>query len=369
MSSETRFITSYFHSLQRMELSKEHYRSYVYIELKRGKTAAEIHRQLQEATDLQPPSQATVFRWYKKFQEGHTSLADEPRVGRPCSSTTAANVNRIEQLLHEQPRQSLSMIANEVGIGKETVREIVKDRLRLRKVCSVFVPHLLTTVAKRQRVECARQFLSLMEAHDPADLLHRWTTEDETWVPFEGILTKQEHKAWLSKEEPKLRVPRPVLTSKKTLLILAFTGSRNFHIEVLHPGDTLTSQRYIAFVHSAGEKWRVLRAAPTKLSLLFWQHDNASPHKAAVTEHFLQQRGMALIHQPAYSPDFNQCDRWLFSELKKHLRRKKFSSADEIREESLHYLRSIPENRFVDELKKLQEHCRAVIQLHGDYVI
>jgi transposase len=352
-----------------MELGKEHYRSYVYIEMKRGKTAAEIHRQLQETADLQPPSQATVFRWYKKFQDGYTSLADEQRVGRPCSSTTSANVNRIKELLRDDPRQSLSMIAEQVGIGKETVREIVRDRLGFRKVCSVFVPHSLTPAEKRARVECAKQFLSLMEAHDPADLLRRWATEDETWVPFQGLLTKQEHKAWLPKEQPKLRIPRPVLTKKKALLVLAFTGSRNFHIEALHAGETLTSQRYIDFIHLAGEKWRVLHAAPTKLSTLLWQHDNASPHKATATQEFLQQRGMELVPQPAYSPDFNQCDRWLFADLKKHLRRMQFSSAEEIREESLRYLRSIPENHYAQELQNLKTHCRAVIQCKGDYVI
>lgn len=352
-----------------MELNKEHYRSYVYIEMKRGKTAAEIYQQLQEADIPESPSQATVYRWYKKFHEGHVHLVDEPRGGRPCSSTTSSNILLIEQILRKEPRQSLRMVAEEVNISKDTVRNIVKERLGLRKVCSVWVPHTLTDENKQQRVNCAKHFLSLMENYSSADLLQRWATEDESWVPFHGLPTKQEHKAWLSKNEPKLRVLKPTLTSKKAMIIMAFTGCRNFHVEVLSHGETLTCQRYISFIHSVGERWRVLRSVPTKLSLLLWQHDNAAPHKALATEEFLQQRQMQLIPQAAYSPDLNQCDRWLFADLKKHLRQMEFTNAEEIREESLRFLRSIPKDRFIKELENLRHHCIAVVKQKGDYVV
>ena len=48
--------------------------------------------------------------------------------------------------------------------------------------------------------------------------MENWVTEDETWALFEAQPIKQENKAWLHPSEPRLRVVRPQLTDKKTLL-------------------------------------------------------------------------------------------------------------------------------------------------------
>ena len=77
---------------------------------------------------------------------------------------------------------------------------------------------------------------------------------------------------------------------------------------------------------------------------------------------------MHLVKQAPYSPDLNQCDRWLFKLLKRGLRECEIVSAHDILKASLEILRQIRENRFVFELENLQQHCVKVISAHGDYV-
>ena len=114
-----------------------------------------------------------------------------------------------------------------------------------------------------------------------------WITEDETWQLFQPILTKQENKAWLSPDDAKCRVVSPKLTNKKTMIILAFTADTKFSVEVSKPKETVTGERYIDFIRNTGEKWRRLHSTPTKLSEVWWQHDNARPYKASLTKRFL----------------------------------------------------------------------------------
>ena len=77
---------------------------------------------------------------------------------------------------------------------------------------------------------------------------------------------------------------------------------------------------------------------------------------------------MKRVWQSPYSPDFNLCDRFVFSYLKKELRKSTFTSAADVKMESLRILRDLPQECYVEELQKLQRHCEDVIAIHGEYV-
>ena len=152
-----------------MQLNKEHYRAYIYIELQSGRKPSEIHQQLQQ-TDLNVPSQSVVFEWCKRFKEGRKSLEDDMRVGRPCSSTTPAQVDVIRDLVEEEPRQSIRILAESSGLTKDAVSTILHQHLGLRKVCSVWIPHHLSDSKKRDRMACAEGLLQQFRDH-PLDYL------------------------------------------------------------------------------------------------------------------------------------------------------------------------------------------------------
>ena len=152
------------------------------------------------------------------------------------------------------------------------------------------------------------------------------------------------------------------------MIILAFTADKKCSVEVSKPKETVTGERYIDFIRNTGEKWRRLHSTPTKLSEVWWQHDNARPHKASLTKRFLDCREVTLVEQSPYSPDLNQCDAWLFAALKKHLRQFHFANHEEVLHATLAFLRSIPEDRFLHEIYRLVEHCKCVIRCNGDYV-
>jgi transposase len=351
-----------------MELSKEHYRSYIYIELKRRRKPSEIYQQLQE-TDLNVPSQSTVFEWCRRFKEGRDSLNDDMRPGRPCSSSTPENVNIIQHLVQLEPRTSLRELAESTGMTKDVVRRILTMHLGLRKVCSTWIPHHLSEQNKRERILCAKEIIKLFHNHTIEYLLSHWATEDESWFLHETALTKQQNMAWLQPTQKKPTVIRPQLTNKKTMLLVAFTGDQKVNVENADPGETINAERYIEFVRSTGEKWRHLRRTPIKLSELIWQHDNARSHVARETMTFFEGRNVTLLKQSPYSPDLNQCDRWIFKTLKNLFRGLRFSSGDEVKAQAVQSLRALPVDKFEMELQSLFEHCKRVVSVQGDYVV
>ena len=52
------------------------------------------------------------------------------------------------------------MLADEVNTGTDTVRKIVVEDLRKRKICSLFVSHSLTPEQKDQRIAACRDLIA-----------------------------------------------------------------------------------------------------------------------------------------------------------------------------------------------------------------
>ena len=128
---------------------------------KAGKSAMETLQMVNAAYGDKALSRSNVFPWY-----GREDIDDDPRSGRPTECRNDNNVERISQLLLQNHHLSLRMLANEVNIGKDTVRRIVVEDLRKRKICSRFVPHSLTPEQKDRRIAACRDLIATADS-DP----------------------------------------------------------------------------------------------------------------------------------------------------------------------------------------------------------
>lgn len=352
-----------------MQASQENLRFYVFIEAKRGVPPGIVLQQLRDALGENAPSSSFVYKWHKDFTlEWRTSIETMPRSGRPLLQRCEGNISRVFDFVEAEPKSSLRCISESLNLSKDTVRRILVDDLLFRNVCSVWIPHTLSDANKQQRVECCKSLLQLFEDYSEYELLHVWTTQDETWIPFSLGRNKQENKVWIAPQTPRPTVVRSEMTSQKTMLSVAFTGNGKVWMDVTENCETVDSEQYITFVRQAGEHWGRLHSDRTTLKELLWQHDNARPHTAAATREFFQRRRIEIVQQAPYSPDLNQCDRWLFKLLKKGLKGRNLSCAEDVRNAALELFREIPSRRFKVELENLRQHCHAVIARHGDYV-
>ena len=80
----------------------------------------------------------------ESFSEGRESVIEEERSGRLATSRTEENIAKTRQILCENPWLTVRRIAEQVNIGRETVRKILTEDLDMRKVCAKMVPKELT---------------------------------------------------------------------------------------------------------------------------------------------------------------------------------------------------------------------------------
>ncbi|GBN03470.1 Putative uncharacterized protein FLJ37770 [Araneus ventricosus] len=107
---------------------------------KLGRTATETHEMLVKVDAV---SIKCVFEWFKRFRDGKEDIKDEPRSGRPPTSTILDNIERVQRMLADDRRLSLGMIAEELKISLDSVSNIIHEHLQKRKKKVYAFPTLL----------------------------------------------------------------------------------------------------------------------------------------------------------------------------------------------------------------------------------
>ncbi|GBM60878.1 hypothetical protein AVEN_49639-1 [Araneus ventricosus] len=75
------------------------------------KTATVTHEMLVKVYGVDAVSKKCVFEWFKHFRDGKEDVKDEPRSGRPPTSTTPDSIERVRRMPADDRRLSLRMIA------------------------------------------------------------------------------------------------------------------------------------------------------------------------------------------------------------------------------------------------------------------
>lgn len=86
-------------------------------------------------------SKTRVYEWYKRFQDGREDVADDERPGRPSTSTTDENVEKVK-----------AMIMNDRRI---TIREVcVRQSEKNARICGKTIHGFCTTIMHLLTLRC-----------------------------------------------------------------------------------------------------------------------------------------------------------------------------------------------------------------------
>ncbi|CAK9827830.1 Protein GVQW3, partial [Anthophora retusa] len=86
-------------------------------------------------------------------------VESDPCSGRPSSTKTPENVERIRTVINENRRLTVREIGNDLGIPKTIVSEILSKDLGMSRLNSKFVPHRLTDDQKLNRIGHCRDII------------------------------------------------------------------------------------------------------------------------------------------------------------------------------------------------------------------
>ncbi|UYV69109.1 hypothetical protein LAZ67_6002441 [Cordylochernes scorpioides] len=157
-------------------------------------SATETFEMLNKAFPNDAPKRTTVFEWHSRFKAGRISIEDDPRQGRPKFQRTDENVQKITDLIKENPRTTLLELEQDTGISKTTIGRIVIEDLMLKKTPAKFIPRFLTNEQKLCRLATCEDMME-MTRMDP-EWKDKIITGDETWVYGYDPETKPQSAEW-----------------------------------------------------------------------------------------------------------------------------------------------------------------------------
>jgi len=131
--------------------------------VKLGESTTVIYEKLQRAYGEHSLSRAQVFRWHKSFLEGREQVEDKPRVGRPSTSKTDHNVERVRSPVRSDHRLTLRMISSELNLNQFTIHQILTQDLDMRKMSAKMVPKNLITEQKANWRDVCLDLLDRLE--------------------------------------------------------------------------------------------------------------------------------------------------------------------------------------------------------------
>lgn len=102
-----------------MELTRKQTRLLIWYCSKRTLPAPAAHDELRTTSGDQAPSHATVTRRYREFCSGREDFRDDPQSGRPATAVTETNVAAVQNLIDDDPRTTLIMIASPLNIRSD----------------------------------------------------------------------------------------------------------------------------------------------------------------------------------------------------------------------------------------------------------
>ena len=300
-----------------------------YVQL--GKSIQELTDDLLEVYGDEAMAPRTIRKWVQRFKEGRASTEDDPRAGRPSTSTTEDHVEEVRRMVHDDPKITTRTISRETNISLGSVVSILHDKLNMSKISARWVPRLLTVVHRQTRVELCNHFINRFD-HNPEDFISRIVTGDETWLYGYDPATKQMSMEWRAKgASPPVKPLMQKSLSTKVMALVFYDGQGVIHIEYLNPGETVTASRYVTALNNLRKAIRQKRRGKLARGVLF-HHDNAPAHRSRQCVSALSDHGFEILPHPPYSPDLSPCDFHLFPQIKRQLKGRRFKDVNELKQ-------------------------------------
>ena len=225
-------------------MDKIQYRAVIKFFVKEGLTPNEIHSKFIKVYGDSSPSFSTIKKWAAEFKRGRTSLEDDPREGRPKSGTTPEIIEQVHDMVLDAQQMKVLGISENIGISKEYVGDILHEELDKKKLCTRWVPQLLTADQKSKRMKISEQCLERFNKNK-TDFVRRFITMDETWIHHYTPESKQQSKQWT---EPGCSAPkktRSVPSEGKVMASVFWDAKGIFLIDYLEKGKTITGEYYV----------------------------------------------------------------------------------------------------------------------------
>ena len=110
-----------------------------------------------------------VFEWHKRFKEDRGSVRDDEKYGTSKEVRTPELISQLKNFMDKDRRVSIDTISAQFDVSVGTVHTIIREELKMRKICTKFVQRVPREDQKERRCHDSRKIVKLINS-DPTVL-------------------------------------------------------------------------------------------------------------------------------------------------------------------------------------------------------
>ena len=133
-------------------------------------------------------------------------------------------------------RVSIETISAQFEVSVATVHTIIREELKMRKICARFVPRVLREDQKERGCHDSREMVELINLY-PAGL-DALVTCDESWLYCYDTETKRQSSQWKHAGSPRSKKARQSKSTHKLLMIPFFDNADMIYTHWFPTGQT-----------------------------------------------------------------------------------------------------------------------------------
>ena len=226
---------------------------------KLGENATETYGMLHTAFRPSCMNRASVFEWHKRFKEGRESVKDDERCRRSKEVRTPELIGQIKNFTDKDSRVSIETISAQFDVSVGTIHTIIREELKMRKICAKFVPRVLRENQKQRRCHYNREMVEQINS-DPA-VLDSLVTCDESWIYYYDRETKRQSSQWKHAGSSRPKESRQSKSTHKLLMIPFFDSPGMIYMHWVPTGQTVNKEYYIEVLREFRKRFRRKRPA------------------------------------------------------------------------------------------------------------
>ena len=147
-------------------------------------------------------------------------------------------------------RVSIETISALFDVSVKTVHTIIREELKMQKICAKFVPRMLREDQKERHCHDSREMVELINS-DPA-VLDALVTCDKSWIYCYDPETKRQSSQWKHADSPRPKKARQSKSTHKLLMIPFFDCTGMIYMHWVPTGQAVNKEYYVEVLRSSG---------------------------------------------------------------------------------------------------------------------
>ena len=226
---------------------------------KLGKNATETYGMLQTAFRPSCMNGASVFEWHKRFKKGRESVRDDESYGRSKEVRTPELIDQIKNFMDKDRCVSMETISAQFDVSVGTVHTIIREELKMWKICAKFVPRVHREDQKERHCHDSREMVELINS-DP-EVLDALLTCDESWIYCYDPETKRQSSQWKHAGSRRPKKARQSKSTHKHVRISFFDSTGMIYMHWVPTAQTVKKEYYVKVLREFRKRFYQKRPA------------------------------------------------------------------------------------------------------------